>query len=117
MIKHYSNKTINRQIKIRAKLKKVSCRPRLTVYRSEKHIYCQVIDDQQGKTLAAANEKELGKSVKKTKIDKAFALGEMIAGKAIKKKIQEVYFDRGKYKYHGRIKALVEGARKGGLIF
>ena len=117
MIQHFKNKTIARKTKIRAKLRQVSQRLRLTVFRSQHYIYSQIIDDAQGKTLVAVNEKELDKkSPLKSKIDKAFALGQLLAQKAKNKKISQVYFDRGAYKYHGRVKALVEGARKGGLV-
>lgn len=89
---------------------------RLAVFRSNKAIYAQVIDDKLGKTLVAANEKDLGKAAKKiTKTEKARLVGEILAEKALKQKIKQVRFDRRRYKYHGRVKALAEGARKGGL--
>lgn len=117
MIQHFKNKTIARKTKIRAKLRLVGQRLRLTAFRSQRYIYGQIIDDTQAKTLVAVNEKELDKKLPlKSKIDKAFALGQLLAQKAKSKKISQVYFDRGAYKYHGRIKALVEGARKGGLV-
>ena len=93
-------------------------RPRLAVFRSHKSIYAQIIDDAKGKTLVAANEKSIKWPKKKlTKTEKALAVGEALATKALKKKIKEVVFDRRKYRYHGRVKALAEGARKGGLVF
>jgi large subunit ribosomal protein L18 len=93
-------------------------RPRLSVFRSSKHIYAQLIDDAKGETLAAASslEKEL-KSTLKTGADKAAAtaVGKLLAERAKKAGIDKVVFDRGGYRYHGRIKALADGAREGGL--
>ena len=93
-------------------------RPRLSVFRSSKHIYAQVIDDAKGHTVAAASslEKEL-KSTLKTGADKAAAtaVGKLLAERAKKVGIDKVVFDRGGYRYHGRIKALADGAREGGL--
>lgn len=89
--------------------------PRLTVFRSNKYIYAQIVDDQKGKTLVAANEKETKNEGNKTL--KANALGKALAKKAKKKKINKVVFDRGSYRYHGRVKAFAEGAREGGLEF
>ena len=95
-------------------------RARLSVHRSSKHIYAQVIDDAEGKTLAAAStlEKDL-KSSLKTGADKAAAaaVGKLIAERAIKAGVKDVVFDRGGYIYHGRVKALADAAREGGLNF
>jgi large subunit ribosomal protein L18 len=95
-------------------------RPRLSVHRTSRHIYAQVIDDAQGRTLAAASslEKEM-KGKLKTGADKAAAaeVGKLLAERAIGTGLSEVVFDRGGYKYHGRIKALADGAREGGLKF
>ncbi len=94
--------------------------PRLYVFRSNKHIYAQLIDDEKGKTLVSANDLELKKpssGAKKGKIGQAGAVGKLIAKKAIDKKIKKVVFDRGGYKYHGRVKALAEDAREAGLKF
>lgn len=90
--------------------------PRLTVFRSNKYIYAQVIDNSGRKTMVSANEKELA-DVKMSKAQKAIEVGKRLAKKAISKKIKNVVFDKGAYKYHGRIKALAEGAREGGLVF
>lgn len=99
-------------------------RPRLTVFRSATHIYAQIIDDQSGKTLAAAtsNELKVGKGAVKAakaagKADAATQVGQLIAEKAKAKGIASVVFDRGGYAYHGRVKALAEAARTGGLQF
>lgn len=102
--------------RVRGKILGRSKLPRLTVFRSNQYIYAQVIDDSGGKTLAAANEKELPE-VKMSKSQKAIEVGKVLAQKALKKKIKNVVFDKGAYKYHGRIKALAEGAREGGLVF
>ena len=93
-------------------------RPRLSVFRSGKHIYAQVIDDRDQTTLAAAstNEKE-GKAAKTYNVDAASTVGKKIAERAIAKGVKQVVFDRGGYIYHGRIKALADAAREGGLEF
>jgi len=96
-------------------------RPRLAVYRSLSHIYAQLIDDQEGKTLLAVSDlsPEVKAKIKKdaTKRVKSGLVGELIAQKALEKKIKKVVFDRGGFKYHGRIKALAEAARNAGLEF
>ncbi|MBS0243753.1 MAG: 50S ribosomal protein L18 [Proteobacteria bacterium] len=117
----HSKTTQSRAARVRRALKKVaSDRPRLSVYRSSMHIYAQVIDDSQGKTVAAASsiDRELKASLKKG-TDKAAAavVGKLIAERALKAGIKEVVFDRGAYKYHGRVKALADAAREGGLSF
>lgn len=89
-------------------------RPRLAVFRSNKAIYAQIIDDEKGQTLVAASEKDLKSG---TKTEKAQMVGETLAKKAVKLGIKKVKFDRRGYQYHGRVKALAEGARKGGLLF
>lgn len=100
------------------KIKGTLARPRLSVFRSNKAIYAQIIDDGKGKTLAAATSLKLGKEAQKlTKKEKAFKTGQLLAKKALKAKIKKVVFDRRAYKYHGRVKALADGARKGGLQF
>lgn len=106
-----------RKARIRAKTKGTSQKPRLSVYRSNKFIYAQIIDDEKGKTIVGVSEKHLSLKDKKTKLDKSKELGLFIAKKAIEKKVKEVVFDRGSYKYHGRVKQVAEGAREGGLKF
>jgi large subunit ribosomal protein L18 len=96
-------------------------RPRLAVYRSSKHIYAQIIGEG-GKIKASAGEKEIKKSIKGkkdgvTKTERASLVGEALAKKSLAKKIKQVTFDRRRYRYHGRVKALAEAARKGGLDF
>lgn len=110
---------MKRKIRVRKRINPLG-RPRLSVFRSGKHIYAQIIDDGKRKTLISASDNQPGKSlkeVKMTKIQKAKEVGEIIAQKAAKIKITDVVFDRGSYKYHGRVKALAEGAREGGLKF
>ena len=103
--------------RIRRKLKRVNSeRYRLTVFRSSRNIMAQIIDDKNNKTLVSASSiKE--KNVNKKKKDLSLHVAEMLSKKAIDKKITKVYFDRGRYKYHGRIKIFAEALRKGGLIF
>jgi len=113
--------TQRRAQRIRRQIKKVANgRPRLSVHRSSKHIYAQVIDDSNGTTVAAAStlEKDLKGSLK-TGADSAAAaaVGKLLAERATKAGIKDVVFDRGAYIYHGRVKALAEAARKGGLNF
>ena len=113
------NKTIKRKNRNRKRLKKVNVdRYRISVFKSLKNISAQIIDDKLKKTLVSASsiEKEL-KSGKSKKMDKSNLLGEMLAKRAKEKKINKVYFDRGSYKYHGRIKAFAETLRKNGLKF
>lgn len=106
-----------RKTRVRMKIKGTAEKPRLSVFRSNKRIYAQLIDDEKGRTLVAASEKEIKFKTKQTKKEKAASLGEILAEKALKKKIGQVVFDRGSHRYHGRVKALAEGARKGGLKF
>jgi large subunit ribosomal protein L18 len=137
-------KRYRRHRKIRAKISGTVKIPRLCVFRSAKHIYGQLIDDEMGKTILNVNDLNIKKSSASTKIsnkamtDKpegkekskdekaiemtnkvalAFKVGKLIAEKAVENKIVKVVFDRGGYKYHGRVKALAEGAREGGLKF
>jgi len=89
-------------------------RPRVAVFRSGQHIYAQIIDDNQGKTLVAQSDL---KTTEGTKKEKAMKVGELLAGKALKAKITKVVFDRGGFAYHGRVASLAEGLRKGGIQF
>ena len=129
-----------RHKRVRAVIKGTTERPRLSVFRSASHIYAQLIDDTKGVTLFSANDNRKSKinsdsqlrtgtfdeQIQKSKIDKkelknkeaiAFEVGESLAKKVLDKGISSVVFDRGGYKYHGRVKALADGARKGGLKF
>ncbi len=103
--------------RIRRTIKGTSERPRLSVFRSNKQIYAQLIDDKSGVTLAAASSSAKEFTVTGNKVDIAKEVGKIIAGKAQQNGITSVVFDRGGYLYHGRIKALAEGAREGGLQF
>jgi len=113
-----------RHKKIRAKIKGDSDRPRLCVFKSSNHIYAQIIDDEKSKTIISAKDleikiskaKETGDN-RKGKVKMAYEVGKLIAQKSADKKITQVVFDRGGNKYHGRIKALAEGAREAGLKF
>jgi len=106
-------KTI-RHTRVRARVSGDANRPRLAVFRSDKHIYAQIIDDVDGKTLVSASDMDI-KSGKKA--EKAAEVGQRVAQLAKKRGITAVRFDRGGFKYHGRVKALDEGAREGGLQF
>jgi len=103
-----------------ALLRKGGVRPRLSVFRSGKHIYAQVIDDSQGRTLAAASSMDGALKAKlKSGTDKAAAaeVGKLVAERAVAAGVKEVVFDRGGYLFHGRVKALADAAREGGLTF
>jgi len=134
---------MKRHYRIRAKVRGTKEAPRLSVFRSNKGLYVQLIDDEKGETLASASSKEVvGKSkvksqkpkvkspkskvkrrnkqkvgMKLTRSEQAREVGKLIAKKALGKKIQKIVFDRSGYKYHGRVKAVAEGAREGGLKF
>jgi large subunit ribosomal protein L18 len=115
-----SRKTLRRN-SIRKRIRRVITgsmeRPRLSVYRSNKQIYAQLIDDVKGHTLAAASSAEIATDGKMKKVEAAMQVGKLIAEKAIKAGISSVVFDRGGYLYHGRVKSLAEGARNAGLKF
>ena len=133
-----------RHKRVRAKIFGTARRPRLCVFKSNKHIYAQLIDDEKGRTLAAASDQDYyppevpakgrraggglestlqkpkpsrPKKERKSKVAIAFEVGKLIAEKAIKNKIEKVVFDKASYRYQGRVKALAEGAREGGLRF
>lgn len=112
-------KRMRRRKRVRAKIVGTADRPRLSVFRSNKYIYAQIIDDSKGKTLVAMGSKNLPKEKieGKKQVEVAMIVGEELAKKAKDKKIKQVVFDRNGYKYHGKVKALAEGARKGGLVF
>jgi large subunit ribosomal protein L18 len=118
---HINQKTANRQARVRRAVRAAANgRPRLTIHRSSENIYAQVIDDAKGVTLAAAStlEKDV-KSTLKTGADKAaaVAVGKLVAERAVKAGVTEVVFDRGSFLFHGRVKALADAARDGGLKF
>jgi len=103
-----------RQIRTRNKIKNID-RPRVTIFRSNKFIYAQIIDDTKNETIIGVSEKNL--KLEGTKSEKAKALGLLLAQKAKVKKVKKVVFDRGSYSYHGRVKMIAEGLREGGLDF
>ena len=117
------NTKIYRRNRIRLRIKKVisgtSEFPRLSVFRSNKEIYCQLIDDINGKTLiqSSSRDKSIIDLKLATSMEVAFNVGKVIAEKAIKEGIKKIKFDRGGYLYHGRVKSLADGAREGGLKF
>ena len=108
---------MKRHNRVRGKISGTAERPRLCVFRSESNIYAQVIDDVAGATLAAASTVEKGFEGNGGNCEAAKKIGAVIAERALQKGIEEVVFDRGGYIYHGRVKALAEGAREGGLKF
>ena len=108
---------LKRHKRVRGKISGTPERPRLNVFRSETNIYAQVIDDVNGVTLVSASSLEKGFSCDGTKSDAAKKVGQLVAERAKAKGIDTVVFDRGGYLYHGRVKALAEGAREGGLQF
>jgi large subunit ribosomal protein L18 len=114
MIKRYKNVKVRRKMRVRSRIKGAARRPRLSVFRSNKAIYAQLINDEKGETLMVVTDQGLKG---KTKVEKAKEVGSLLAQKALKKGIKTVIFDRGSYRYHGRIKALAEEARKSGLKF
>jgi large subunit ribosomal protein L18 len=116
-----ANRDIRRKGRVRGALKRSAYgRPRLSVFRSSKHIYAQVIDDAKGETVASASSMEKDvRSGGKTgaNVDAAKAVGERLAQRAKEKGVKQVIFDRGGYLFHGRVKALADAAREGGLEF
>lgn len=121
MLKRDKQRKTRGIIRVRKNIFGTSDKPRLTVFRSLNHMYAQLIDDTQGKTLASAStlSKEIADAVKeaKSKIEKSKLVGELIGKKAVDLKIERVVFDRGSFAYHGRVKAVADGAREAGLKF
>lgn len=114
---HYNKSVkLQRKTRISQKLHGTAQNPRLSVFRSNQSVYAQLVDDARGKTILGVSEKHIEKK-SGTKIDKAKALGLVLAAKAIEMNIKKVIFDKGSYRYHGRVKAIAEGAREGGLQF
>ena len=115
------DRTLRRMAKVRRNVRRAAGdRARLSVFRSSKHIYAQVIDDAKGQTLASASslEKDMRDSLKTgANVEAAKAVGKRLAERASAKGVKQVVFDRGGYRFHGRIKALADGAREGGLSF
>ena len=108
---------LHRHLRVRSKISGTAERPRLCVFRSEKNIYAQIIDDVAGNTLVAASSVEKSFEGSGANKEGARAIGKLVAERALQKGIEEVVFDRGGYIYHGRVQELAEGAREGGLKF
>ena len=108
---------MKRHARVRSKISGTAERPRLSVFRSENHIYAQIIDDVAGNTLVSASTVEKSFEGLGSNVEAAKKIGATVAERALKKGIEEVVFDRGGYIYHGRVKELAEGAREGGLKF
>jgi large subunit ribosomal protein L18 len=104
----------NKHKKVRKNVTGTESRPRLHVFKSSQHIYAQLIDDSKGVTLASSSDLAIKSG---TKTERATKVGEEVAKKALTKKVKAIVFDRGGFKYHGRVAALADGARKGGLEF
>jgi len=116
-----ATRKVEKRAKIKRRIRKnvfgTSERPRLSVFRSNKQIYAQIIDDTTGLTLASSSSYNNNKAAKGNKSEAAAAVGKELAEKAKKAGVEQVVFDRNGYQYHGRVKALADGAREGGLIF
>lgn len=106
-----------RHMRVRRKLRGTTARPRLAVYRSNRYIYAQVIDDLTGRTLAAASSQEKDLRGRTLTVETASEVGKLLAERATAAGVESVVFDRGGYKYHGRVKALADAAREAGLEF
>jgi large subunit ribosomal protein L18 len=106
-----------RHRRVRGKIRGTAERPRLAVFRSNRGIFAQLVDDDAARTLAAASWLQLNKSFKGSKTEQAAEVGKLLAASAKKAGVETVVFDRGGYLYHGRVKALADGAREGGLKF
>lgn len=104
-----------RKLRVKNKIFGTSIVPRLCVFKSNKYIQAQVIDDEKGNTLVALTSQKIKETKKMTKIEESFEVGKEIAEMSLEKNIKEVVFDRNGYRYHGRVKSLADGARKGGL--
>lgn len=111
------NKELKRKMRVRSKIKGTKDRPRLSVFRSNRYIYAQLINDEIGKTIIGVSEKHLPQKVNSKKKELAKAVGAILAKQALEKKIKKVVFDRGRYAYQGRVRAVADGAREGGLEF
>jgi large subunit ribosomal protein L18 len=108
------DRRMRRHLRVRKKVTGTPERPRLVIFRSLKHIYAQLVDDQSGRTLMTVSDSTLGEG---TKTEKSAEVGKLLAGRAKEAGVSRVVFDRAGYKYHGRVKAVADGAREGGLEF
>ena len=115
-----TDRKIKRQIRTRAKIKGTESRPRLSVFKSNRFMYAQIIDDDKRTTIVGVSEKQIKENNPPAgggKIAKAKAVGVLLAKKALAKKIKKIVFDRGSYSYHGSVSSIAEGLREGGLEF
>jgi large subunit ribosomal protein L18 len=115
-VKLRKTKRARRKLSVRKAITGSFTKPRLTIFRSNKYIYAQIIDDVTRKTLVSVDNETKKMHEKTKKADAAFELGKALAVKALENKVKEVVFDRNGYRYHGRVKRLAEGAREGGLL-
>ena len=117
----YGNKKLfgraRRKVRVRKKIFGTGDRPRLTVFRSNKHLYAQIVDDEKGVTVASASTLIKGGAAEGDKKAQAKVVGQAVAATAVSKDVSSVVFDRNGYKFHGRVKAIADGAREGGLKF
>lgn len=111
------NRELKRKVRVRSKIMGTKDRPRLSVFRSNRFIYAQLINDEIGKTIIGVSEKHLSDNPKLKKKEMAKLVGALLAKKAQEKKIKKVVFDRGSYAYQGRVREIADGAREGGLVF
>lgn len=114
---HKNIQKLRRENRIRKKIRGTESRPRLSVFKSNRFIYAQLINDEVGKTIIGVSERHLSGNLNLKKKELAEALGVLLAKKAMEKKIKKVVFDRGSFAYQGRVRGVAEGARKGGLEF
>lgn len=112
-----SKSVLRRKARIRKKIRGTNDRPRFSVFRSNRFIYGQLVNDGKGVTLISVSEKSFKNEGKSKKVDRAKEVGKLLAKKALEKKIKKVVFDKGSYAYKGRVRAFAEGAREGGLKF
>ncbi len=117
MLKTSKNARVRRHLRVRKKIEGSATKPRLAVYRSNKHTVAQIIDDITGVTIAAASTHEKGLSSSTSNVEAAKKVGETVAKRAKEKGIEKVVFDRGGYKYHGRVAAVADAAREAGIKF
>lgn len=116
-LKLKAKRYIQRKARVRSKITGTAAHPRLSVFRSNAHIYGQIIDDVKCVTLVSASDLDVKRKAKETKMEMSKNVGEELAKRAVAKKIKSVVFDRNGFRFHGRVKALAEGARAGGLEF
>lgn len=117
MVKHRNSNRNKRKLRIRSKIRGTPERPRISVYKSNKYTYAQLVDDVSGRTIVTVSDKVKDLHKGRTKSAAAFEVGKLLAEKAKESKVKSAVFDREGYRYHGRIRSVAEGAREGGLEF